>query len=150
PRLRSLPSRQPCVRPPGRKKGRWRPISPDPFLDFQTPVPEMGAGVLVRIRLLRCFDDRVHRYVGASVGFPSECYGPAAERKERVVTTQADIGAGMPGGAALARDDVAGDDDLAAEFLHAEAFRFRVTTVARRAASFLVCHGSAPSAALLL
>jgi len=32
-------------------------------------------------------------------------------------------------------------DGLAAELLHAQALRFRIATVARRTASFLMCHG---------
>mgnify|MGYP003693838575 CR=1 FL=1 len=49
--------------------------------------------------------------------------------------------------AALADDDAAGVDELAAVRLDAEALRFRVAAVARAAACLLVCHGGcAPSA----
>src|SRR5690606_3614910 len=57
-----------------------------------------------------------------------------------------DIGAGMPLGAALTNDDVARNDGFAAELLHAEALGFRIATVARRTASFLMCHCCSPSA----
>ena len=43
-------------------------------------------------------------------------------------------------GAALAHDDVAGEDDLAAEALDAEPLARRVAAVAGAAACFLVCH----------
>jgi hypothetical protein len=42
------------------------------------------------------------------------------ESKERVVFTHADIDAGVPFGAALADNDIAGEDLLAAKTLHAE------------------------------
>src|SRR5690606_3486133 len=48
-------------------------------------------------------------------------------------------------GAALTDKDVAGEDLLAAKLLHAEALRLGVATVARRTASFLVCHRITPS-----
>src|SRR5690606_22619363 len=62
----------------------------------------------------------------------------------------ADIGAGMPLGAALAHEDVAGENLLAAELLHAEALGLRIAPVARRTASLLVCHRSAPSVLLFV
>lgn len=43
------------------------------------------------------------------------------QREKRVITAATDAEARMHFGAALADDDVAGDDGLAAEFLHAEA-----------------------------
>src|SRR3954466_10808207 len=60
--------------------------------------------------------------------------------KKGMVLAQADVVARVPLGAALAHDDVAGANILAAELLHAEALAFTVTPVARRAACFLVCH----------
>ena len=52
------------------------------------------------------------------------------ERKKRVVAAHADVGAGMKASAALADDDVARDDDFAAEFLNAEALGIAVASVA--------------------
>ena len=63
--------------------------------------------------------------------------------EQGVVRADADIGAGMPLGAALAHDDVARNDGFRTELLHAEALAGRVAAVAGRAACFLVCHGSA-------
>ncbi len=65
---------------------------------------------------------------------------PADEGEERVVATTADVGAGVEVGAALADDDLAGVDDLAAETLHAESLGVGVTTVAGGACALLVCH----------
>src|SRR5690348_3866911 len=62
------------------------------------------------------------------------------QRKEGVVLAHADIVARIIFGAALAHDDVAGEDSLAAELLHAEPLALRVATVARRTACFLMCH----------
>ena len=47
-------------------------------------------------------------------------------------------------GAALAHQDVAGEDLLAAEFFHAEAPALGIAAVARGAACFLMCHRLTP------
>ena len=52
------------------------------------------------------------------------------QREQRVVAAQAHARTRMELGAALADDDVAGDDSLAAELLHAETTASGVTTVA--------------------
>ena len=54
---------------------------------------------------------------------------PSTERY--IQTTQADIAARLHLGAALADDDVAGDDRLAARLLQAEAPAFGIAAVAR-------------------
>src|SRR5690606_38693897 len=53
---------------------------------------------------------------------------------------QADARTGVELGAALADDDVAGLDGLAAVHLHAEVLRVGVAAVAGRTTSLLVCH----------
>src|SRR5262249_9762793 len=60
--------------------------------------------------------------------------------KKRVILAQADIRPRVPFGAALTHDDVAGEDSLSAELLHAEALALTVAAVAGRAACFLMCH----------
>src|SRR5207237_1733612 len=60
--------------------------------------------------------------------------------EQGVVRADADIDAGMELGAALANDDVAGDDCFRAELLDAEALAGRVAAVAGRAACFLMGH----------
>src|SRR5580704_10042616 len=62
------------------------------------------------------------------------------QREQRVIAPHADLAAGMKLGAALADDDVAGDDDLAAEFFDAEPAAAAVAPVAGRAACFLMRH----------
>ncbi len=57
-----------------------------------------------------------------------------------MVASHADAFAGMKLGAALAHDDVARDDDLAAEFLDAEPPSGAVATVAGRTARLFMCH----------
>src|SRR5206468_11943463 len=69
-----------------------------------------------------------------------ECDAAVGKREKRVVLAEADIVARVPLGAALAHDDVAGANHLAAEFLHAEALALAVAAVAGRAACFLMCH----------
>src|SRR5690606_30148490 len=105
-----------------KEKGRWRPISPEPFPDVpDTGFPGWAAGVLVRNRLLRCFQCWVYEHVGSAIGFFRERDGTFGERKQRMVLTHADIGAWMPLGAALTNDDVAGENALTAKLLHAKA-----------------------------
>src|SRR5689334_24802761 len=65
---------------------------------------------------------------------------PVGHRKQRVILSHPDIASGIPPGAALAHDDVAGEHALAAELLDPEALAFRVAAVARRAACFFVSH----------
>ena len=67
------------------------------------------------------------------------------EGEQSVVAATADVGAGVEVGAALADDDLACADDLAAEALHAEALCVRVTTVAGGACALFVCHLSVSS-----
>src|SRR5476649_796675 len=66
--------------------------------------------------------------------------------EEGVVATDTDILARIHLGAALADQDVARHDLLAAEALHAEAASVGIAAVARRAACFFVCHRTAPVA----
>src|SRR4051812_43804540 len=82
----------------------------------------------------------VDRHVLAALLAIVESDAAAGERKEGVILAEADIGARIDAGAALADDDVAADHFLAAELLHAEATASRITTVARATACFLVCH----------
>ena len=71
---------------------------------------------------------------------------PGVEREQRVVAAAADAETRVEVGAALAHDDLAGLDDLAAEALHAEALGVRVATVTGRRCALLVCHvGVSPS-----
>jgi hypothetical protein len=73
---------------------------------------------------------------------PITVEGDAAvgEREQGVVAADADIEAGVELRAALADDDVTGDDGLAAELLHAETLAARVATVLDGALSFLMGH----------
>ena len=63
----------------------------------------------------------------------------ADERKQRVVPSHSDAGAGTDLRAALADEDRAGVDQLATVDLHTKHLRVRVAPVARRAAAFLMC-----------
>src|SRR3954453_22416088 len=62
------------------------------------------------------------------------------EGEEGVVAATADVHAGVEVRAALADDDLAGLDDLAAEALDAEALGVGVAAVAGRRSALLVCH----------
>ena len=53
--------------------------------------------------------------------FRTELYSARGKREQCVVSTAADVDAGVKVGAALAHDDLACTDDLATEPLHAEA-----------------------------
>jgi len=73
-----------------------------------------------------------------------EADGTVHESEERVVVTHADVRTGVELSAALANDDVAGDDGFATEALDAAKLGVGVTTVAGRTLSFLMCHGIVP------
>jgi len=62
------------------------------------------------------------------------------ECPDRVIAAQADILAGEELRAALADDDIAGDDDLAAELFHAEAFADAIAPVFDGTLTFFMSH----------
>ena len=70
---------------------------------------------------------------------------PCGEREQGVVAAAADVQAGVEVGAALAHEDLAGVDELAAEALHAEPLRVGVTAVTARGGALLVCHVAGPT-----
>src|SRR5271166_3464600 len=72
---------------------------------------------------------RAHGDLHAVVGAALERHVAVDERKDRVVAAEADIGAGLHLGAALAHDDVAGNDGFAAELLHAETAALGIAAV---------------------
>src|SRR6266851_778581 len=88
---------------------------------------------------------RLHRDEGAPADPLLELHRALFEREQRVILPHADPLAGMELGAALPHDDVAGDDDLAAEFLDPEPPPGAVATVARRAACFFMRHLEPPA-----
>src|SRR5262245_55747667 len=77
----------------------------------------------------RCFRHRLNRYEYAALGFGAEFDAPVDQREQGMVLGQADIGAWVPLGAALARNDVASEHLLAAENFQAEPLTMRVATV---------------------
>src|SRR6188474_1914363 len=68
----------------------------------------------------------------------------AYQREQGVIAAAAHAGAGVEVGAALAHDDLAGVDQLAAVALHAEALGVGVATVLGRRRALLVCHELSP------
>ena len=74
---------------------------------------------------------RNHRYEGAAVGFRTKLDTTLDLGEQSMVSANADIKAGMPGGAALTRNDVAGNHMLAAIGLDAKALARRITAVTR-------------------
>lgn len=87
-------------------------------------------------------EDFVHVHAAA---FAVEADGSVRDGEDGVVLAETDAFAGDPFGAALADDDIAGDDLLTAEFLDAEAFAAAVTTVLDGTLTFLVSHISEES-----
>src|SRR5882724_8567469 len=74
---------------------------------------------------------RNNRYESAALGFRTKLDMALGLGKQSMVSAHADIKAGMPGGAALTRDDVAGNHVLAAIGLDPEPLARRITTVTR-------------------
>ena len=66
---------------------------------------------MVYLLLGRCLGHRYDGHVGAAFGFGSELNFPVYEREQRVIFAEAYIAAGVPRGAALTRQDIAGNDE---------------------------------------
>src|SRR5262245_44891564 len=81
-------------------------------------------------------DDAGARLCASSEGFVFD--DAVDEREQREVAAHAHAGPGVHLGADLAHDDVAGDDALAAENLHATALAAAVTAVLAASLTFLV------------
>jgi hypothetical protein len=94
------------------------------------------------VALLGCYLCRHNRHVGSAIAFGRERNLAMTEGEERVVAAEADVLARMEFGAALTHEDLAATNGLAAKTFHAKAPTGRVTTVARRAACFLVSHNA--------
>src|SRR5262245_13353561 len=107
--------------------------SPSPLMEPYGAAGSMGAGGFgcsIRRLLGRSLRHREHRHENAALGFGTELDATVDQREQRVVLGQADIGAGMPFGAALPRNDVAGEHLLTAENLQAEPLAVGVAAVA--------------------
>src|SRR5258708_40359949 len=79
----------------------------------------------------RTFGHGNNRHECAAIGFCTKLDMALDLGEQGMVGAHADIKAGMPGGAALARNDVAGNHMLAAKGLDAEAFARGITSVSR-------------------
>src|SRR6266540_3081761 len=101
--------------------------------EHRPPAPRPGDGLLALL------------YAGELAAADLVVDDPAGDLGEQgVVAATADAGAGVDARAALAHQDRAGGDDLAAEPLHAQALGRGVTAVAAGRGAFLVGHlGSA-------
>src|SRR5882724_583869 len=86
---------------------------------------------LVHRLLGRSFRHRNNRYEGAAIGFCAKLNSTLDLGKQSMVSAHADIKAGVPGGAALTRDDVAGNHVFAAIGLDAQALARRIPAVTR-------------------
>src|ERR1700691_5441860 len=112
------------------KKGR--PVSRLPLEPSGAPpVQQDPADSCIHRLLGRGFRHRNNRYESAAVGFCTKLNMTFDLGEQRMVSAHADIKAGMPGGAGLTRDDVAGDHMLATIGLDSEALACRITTVTR-------------------
>src|SRR5690348_7069908 len=117
---------------------RFRSLVPCPWsLRNEKPRAWRGSVVLLAIcRLPGNYADGATRF--RTVGLELDL--AVHQREQRVVAAQADARARMELGAALAHDDVAGRNRLAAIELHAQVFRVGIAAVARGTYAFLVCH----------
>src|SRR4029453_134002 len=117
---------------------------PSPLMEPYGSAGSMGAGGLgysIRRLLGRSLRHREHRYENAALGFGTELDATVDQREQRVVLGQADIGAGMPFGTALPRNDVAGEHGIAAENLQAEPLAVGVAAVAGGCSCFFLGTG---------
>src|SRR4051794_37504936 len=102
-----------------------------------TADPHYGSTVLLGRGLRHRKDGDVH----AAFRFGIELHAAIDLGEQSVILAYAYVQAGMPLGAALARENIAGKCGLAAKQLHAQALSARVATVPRRSACFLMSHG---------
>ena len=72
--------------------------------------------------------------------FAVEEYATINKGEDGVVAAHADVLTGVELGATLANNDVAGDNSLATELLHAEALAAGIATVTNGTLTFLMCH----------
>ena len=100
------------------------------------PKPAPFRQECVCVRLLR----ERHDVDDLAAALLTELDRACLEGEQRVVAATADVGAGVEVGAALADDDLAGEDLLTAEALHAQSLSVGVTTVAGGACALFVCH----------
>src|SRR5262245_34496448 len=149
------PPSPPSGPPKGTNFSRRKPIAPRPPWPARTFTIASSTNFIATCRLNE--KPRTRR------GFPRDSSGPALfrqdahegapvgallseldaarlEREQRVVGADAHVLARAVRRAALAHEDVAGEDFLAAELLHAEPLRLGLAAVLGTAACFLVCH----------
>jgi hypothetical protein len=88
---------------------------------------------------------RCNRHEGTPAPGGAETYLTADGRKDRVIAAHTDAASRMHGGAALAHQNISGNDRFATKFLQAKAPTGRIPAIARRTACLLMCHGSFPS-----
>ena len=91
------------------------------------------------VLLGRSLRHRYNGHVGAAFSFRCELNLSIDEREQGVIFAGADVTAGVPFGAALARKDIAGDDGFAAEQLQAKALAVRVARDTLRGAGSCAC-----------
>src|SRR5260370_5832711 len=110
-----------------------RPVSRLPFgASGAPPVQQDPAASFCVHRLLgRGFRHRNNRNEGAAVGFCTKLDMAFDLGEQSMVGAHADIKAGMPSGAALTRNDVAGNHVLAAIGLDSEALACGISSVSR-------------------
>ena len=75
-----------------------------------------------------------------AAAFAVEEHAAVDEGENRVVTAHTDTLTGVELGAALADDDVTGDDGLAAELLNAETLAAGIAPVTDGTLTFFMCH----------
>src|SRR5450755_160734 len=90
------------------------------------PVQQDPADSSIHRLLGRSLRHRNNRYESAAVGFCTKLDMTFDLGEQSMVSAHADIKAGMPGGAALTRDDVAGDHVLATIGLDSKALARRI------------------------
>src|ERR1041385_5763342 len=110
---------------------KGRPVSRLPFgaSSFEDSAGSSGPGGLHLVhRLLgRSFRHREYRYEGAAACFRTKLDLAFDLGEQGMVGAHADIKAGMPGGAALTRDDVTGNHVLTAVRLDSKPLAGRIT-----------------------
>ena len=87
-----------------------------------------------------CFAHRSYIDKLATIFAGCEHNNTVGEGINGVVFTEANVQAGVVGGAALTLDDCAGFSKLTAKNFHAESLAFRLAAVLRTTYAFFMCH----------
>ena len=108
-------------------------------LEKQKATGNRGLNQLLNLSgLLGCY--WLHRGITPTIAVVGELHATGNLCEERIVGSDADIGAGLDLGAALANDDRSARHELPRKGLYAQTLRIGITSICGAASTLLMCH----------